>query len=197
MGLDLCLYHIFLVLSGGVFNLLYGRLLLLLEMVPGAGALCRGLHSAELVLALGGNVPFLLSRPGQTLFSFAFVAGEELATIRRIVSLLNLLIHDDTYVKCKHLICDILRVAIQLKCSCTHPQHATNIRMTVSTASIPLDHQAPQISIPITRPPTPRTTHPVSFSPSPPPPPASAPPASPPPSPLATRETAAPAPLAP
>lgn len=85
-------------------------------MVPGAEALCHGLRSAALVLALGGNVPFpfllLLSRPGQTLFSFAFVAGEELATIRRIVSLLNLLIHDDTYVKCKHLICDIFRVAI-------------------------------------------------------------------------------------
>ena len=98
----------------GVFNFLYGRLLLLLEMASGVGALCRGLHSAALVLALGGNIPFLflLSRPGQPLFSFALVAGEELAMIRRIVSLLNLLIHDDTYVKCKHLICDIFRVAI-------------------------------------------------------------------------------------
>lgn len=56
MGLDLCLYHIFLVLSGGV---LYGRLLLLLRMAPGARALCHGFHSAALVLALGGNVPFL------------------------------------------------------------------------------------------------------------------------------------------
>ena len=60
----------------GVFNFytVAYSFIALLQMAPGAGALCHGLHSAALVLALGGNVPFLvlLSRPEQTLFSFAF-----------------------------------------------------------------------------------------------------------------------------
>jgi len=75
-------------------------------MALDAGALYHSLHSAALVLALDGNVSFILflSRSAETLFSFAFVGDGQLATIRRMVSLLNLQIHDDTYAKCKHLI---------------------------------------------------------------------------------------------